>query len=147
VLGTAVPSPIPEDPRSERGRATVRGLLHEYSFCALHVHVEMPDREHAVLMSNHLRPHLPTLIALTANSPYWCERDTGYASWRTLLWSRWPVAGPPPYFRSATHYAELVATMREAEALLDEARQREGTAVGLMDRRTSVPSADMAKDW
>ncbi|GAA3969242.1 glutamate--cysteine ligase [Actinomadura viridis] len=120
VVGDAIPSPLPHGPRQEQGRASVRGLLHEYNLCAVHVHVEMPDRERAVLMSNHLRPHLPALIALTANSPYWAGRDTGYASWRTLLWSRWPVAGPPPHFRSAAHYARLIATLREAGALIDE---------------------------
>nr|WP_289009743.1 glutamate--cysteine ligase [uncultured Thermomonospora sp.] len=119
VLGGAVPSPITEGPRQNRGNATFRGLHHEAAFCALHVHVEMADRERAVRMSNHLRPHLPVLIALGANSPYWCERDTGYASWRTLLWSRWPVAGPPPYLESAEHYDTLVATMQEAGALVD----------------------------
>ncbi|MGW2034691.1 glutamate-cysteine ligase family protein [Streptomyces sp. NPDC001811] len=51
-------------------------------------------------MSNHLRPWLATLTALAANSLYWDGRDTGYASWRTTTWGRWPVAGPPPYFES-----------------------------------------------
>jgi carboxylate-amine ligase len=120
VLGASIPSPITEGPRQDRGNATFRGLHHELSTCALHVHVELPDRERAVLVSNHLRPHLPVLIALAANSPYWDERDTGYASWRTLLWNRWPVAGPPPYFESAAHYDELVATLLEAGALVDD---------------------------
>ena len=50
------------------------------------------------------------LIALTDNSPYWAGRDTGYASWRTMAWHRWPVAGPPPYFTSADHYDELLGS-------------------------------------
>ncbi|WP_119726572.1 carboxylate-amine ligase [Thermomonospora amylolytica] len=120
VLGTPIPSPITEGPRQDRGNATFRGLHHELDLCALHVHVELPDREQAVLVSNHLRPHLPTLVALAANSPFWCERDTGYHSWRTLMWTRWPVAGPPPYFTSAAHYDELVATLLEAGALVDD---------------------------
>jgi carboxylate-amine ligase len=119
VLGDLLPQPITEGPRQERGTATFRGLHDELSICAMHVHVEVPDRERAVLISNHLRPYLPTLIALAANSPYWPERDTGYASWRTLVWSRWPVAGPPPYFTSAAHYDELVATLLEAGGLVD----------------------------
>ncbi|MFI0350675.1 glutamate--cysteine ligase [Actinomadura sp. 9N407] len=120
VLGAAIPSPLVAGPRAELGRAVARGLLDEYAICAVHVHLEMPDREHAVLMSNHLRPYLPVLLALTANSPYWSERDTGYASWRTLLWSRWPVAGPPPYLRSAAHYDGLVEALCEAEAITSE---------------------------
>lgn len=120
VLGQVVPPPITEGPRQDRGIATFRGLHDEQSVCAMHVHVEVPDRERAVLVSNHLRPYLPTIIALAANSPYWAERDTGYASWRTVAWGRWPVAGPPPYFTSAAHYDELVGVLLEAGGLVDK---------------------------
>jgi carboxylate-amine ligase len=120
VLGNVVPPPITEGPRQARGMATFRGLHDEQSVCAMHVHVEVPERDRAVLISNHLRPYLPTLIALAANSPYWAERDTGYASWRTIAWGRWPVAGPPPYFTSAAHYDELVGVLLEAGGLVDK---------------------------
>jgi carboxylate-amine ligase len=120
VLGAFVPPPITEGARQDRGNANFRGLHDEQSICALHVHVETRDREQAVLVSNHLRQYLPTLIALTANSPYWAERDTGYASWRTMNWSRWPVAGPPPRFTSAAHNDELVAIMLAGDGLVDE---------------------------
>lgn len=120
VLGAAVPPPITEGARQDRGTSAFRGLHDEISICAVHVHVEMPDRERAVLVSNHLRQYLPAFIALSANSPYWAERDTGYASWRTMNWCRWPVAGPPPYLTSAAHYDELVATMLAAGGLVDE---------------------------
>jgi carboxylate-amine ligase len=119
VLGDVVPQPITEGPRQARGTEKFRALHDELSLCAMHVHVEMPDRERAVLVSNHLRQYLPTIIALAANSPYWPQRDTGYASWRTIAWTRWPVAGPPPYFSSAAHYDELVATLTEAGGLVD----------------------------
>lgn len=119
VLGRVVPPPMTEGPRQKRGMAIFRGLHDEQSICALHVHVELPERERAVLVSNHLRPYLPLLVALAANSPYWDERDTGYASWRTIAWQRWPVAGPPPYFMSVAHYDEVVAGLQEAGALVD----------------------------
>ncbi|WP_431727236.1 carboxylate-amine ligase [Verrucosispora sp. TAA-831] len=113
------PVPIVEGPRPARGTAMFRGLHDDLAVCALHVHVEMPDREYAVQVSNHLRAHLPLLIALTANSPYWRGRDTGYASWRTVMWSRWPVAGPPPRFTSAAHYAQTVEAATAAGATVD----------------------------
>jgi carboxylate-amine ligase len=119
VLGQVVPPPITRGPRQDRGEAMFRGLHDEVVICAVHVHVEQPDRERAVRISNHLRPHLPVLIALAANSPFWAGRDSGYASRRTLAWHRWPVAGPPPYFESAAHYDTLVATMLDAGALVD----------------------------
>lgn len=120
VLGDAVPPPITQGDRQDRGTATFRGLHDELAICAVHVHVELPEREQALMVSNHLRPYLPTLIALGANSPFWASRDTGYASWRTMIWHRWPVAGPPPYFTSVEHHAALVATLHDAGALVDE---------------------------
>lgn len=119
VLGRAVPPPITEGPRQDRGTATFRGLHDEVAICAVHVHVQEPDRDRAVLIGNHLRQHLPVFVALTANSPYWSERDTGYASWRTVTWGRWPVAGPPPFLRSAREYDDHVEMLLDAGALVD----------------------------
>ncbi|MFJ6166863.1 glutamate--cysteine ligase [Micromonospora orduensis] len=119
VLGCAVPPPITEGPRQDRGTATFRGLHDEVAICAVHVHVQEPDRDRAVLIGNHLRQHLPVFVALTANSPYWSERDTGYASWRTVTWGRWPVAGPPPFLRSAREYDDHVDMLLDAGALVD----------------------------
>ncbi|MDG4763497.1 glutamate--cysteine ligase [Solwaraspora sp. WMMD406] len=119
VLGQVFPPPITTGPRQDQGTATFRGLHDDLGICAVHVHVELPDRDRAVLVSNHLRPHLPVLIALTANSPYWDGRDTGYASWRTVTWGQWPVAGPPPRMRDAAHYDQLVATLLDAGTLVD----------------------------
>jgi carboxylate-amine ligase len=89
--------------------------------CGCHVHVCVPDRDVAVQVSNHLRPWLPTLLALTANSAITGGADTGYASWRHLLWAWWPSAGRPPYFRSARHYDEVVGMLRESGSILDTA--------------------------
>lgn len=119
VLGSVVPPPITDDPRYGVGIANYRALHDEQAVCASQVHVDMPDREQAMLVSNHLRPWLPVLIALMANSPFWAGRDTGYASWRTLTWNKWPVAGPPPYFSSYGEYEALVATLTETGVLVD----------------------------
>ncbi|MFC4586684.1 carboxylate-amine ligase [Sphaerisporangium corydalis] len=119
VLGDVVPPPITDHPRYGVGIANYRALHDEQSICAGHVHVHLPDRERAVLVSNHLRPWLPVLIALMANSPYWAGRDTGYASWRTLSWGKWPVAGPPPYFESLAEFDDVVGALTESGALVD----------------------------
>ncbi|MFI6319963.1 glutamate--cysteine ligase [Nonomuraea sp. NPDC050556] len=119
VLGDVVPPPINEGPRYAEGIANYRALHDEQSICAGHVHVHLPDRELAVLACNHLRPWLPTLIAMMANSPFWAGRDTGYASWRTLSWGKWPVAGPPPYFKDLAAYDDLVAGLTRTGALVD----------------------------
>ncbi|MFB6718507.1 glutamate--cysteine ligase [Kribbella sp. NPDC056345] len=95
-------------------------LAREQGICGCHVHVDVPDKEAAVRVSNHLRPWLPTLLALTANSPIYLGQDTGFASWRWLMWSRWPSAGPPPYLESVEHYEALVAMHVAVGTAMDE---------------------------
>jgi carboxylate-amine ligase len=94
-------------------------LAAEHGVCGCHVHVAVPDRETAVQVSNHLRPWLPVLLALTANSPIHQGVDTGYASWRSVLISRWPCSGAPPYFTSAEHYDAVVDMLVDSGAVLD----------------------------
>ncbi|WP_219468922.1 carboxylate-amine ligase [Nonomuraea rhizosphaerae] len=119
VLGDIVPPPLTDDVRYEQGRVLYRALQDEISICALHVHVDVPDEEHAVYVGNHLRPWLPTLIALAANSPFFVGRDTGYASWRVISWGRWPVSGAPPYFPSFADYELALRALSESGALMD----------------------------
>jgi carboxylate-amine ligase len=59
-------------------------------------------------------------LAITANSPIYLEQDTGFASWRWLMTTRWPCAGPPPYLESLEHYDALVAMHLAAGTLMDE---------------------------
>ncbi|MEV0353441.1 glutamate--cysteine ligase [Nonomuraea sp. NPDC050680] len=119
VLGDVVPSPLSDDVRYEQGRILYRALQDELSICALHVHVDVPDEEQAVYVGNHLRPWLPTLIALAANSPFFVGRDTGYASWRVISWGRWPVSGAPPYFPSYADYELALRALSQSGALMD----------------------------
>ncbi|WP_307542716.1 glutamate--cysteine ligase [Streptomyces sp. V3I8] len=119
VLGQHTPPPLAAGDRYAQSLATFRALDHEQTVCACHVHVEIPDLTTALAVSNHLRSWLPALIALSGNSPYWNGYDTGYDSWRTLTWGRWPVAGPPPYFESAAHYEDLLGRLLSSQTLLD----------------------------
>lgn len=80
----------------------------------------MPSREAAVRVSNRLRPWLPSLLGLSANSAIYRNSDTGHASWRSVLWARWPSAGPPPHFDSVDEYDAVVQMMQQAGAMLDD---------------------------
>ncbi|MFD0803935.1 YbdK family carboxylate-amine ligase, partial [Streptomonospora algeriensis] len=104
--------------------------------CGCHVHVGVPDRDSGVVASNHLRPWLPVLLALSANSPVCSAADTGYASWRQPRWSRWPTAGPPPPLESAEHYETCVASLLESGAALD--RRMLYWDIRLSDRHPTV---------
>lgn len=88
--------------------------------CGCHVHIDMPDREQGVRVINMVRPWLPVLLAVTANSPF-DGVDTGYASWRYQNWSRWPSAGPPPRFASLDEYESIVDSLLRSGAILDRA--------------------------
>lgn len=119
VLGQQTPPPITSGPRYAQSVSTFRALDDEQSVCACHVHVGVPDLTVALDISNHLRPWLPTLTALSANSPFWQARDTGYASWRMVTWWRWPIAGPPPFFESPRHFEDLVDSLVATGSIMD----------------------------
>lgn len=112
--------PITDKPRYREIAEKFGMIAHEQGICGCHVHVAVPSREVAVRVGNRLRPWLPSLLALTANSAIYRSTDTGYASWRSVLWARWPSAGPPPHFDSIDDYDAAVAMMLDAGAILDD---------------------------
>lgn len=79
----------------------------------------MDDREAAVAALPVVGAWLPVLLALSASSPYFDGADTGYASYRSVLWSRWPSAGPVLAFASAAEYDETVAAMVASGTVAD----------------------------
>ena len=119
VLGSAV-LPITDIRRFRTIASRFGYLAGTRGVCAGHVHVGVPDRETAVQVGNYLRPWLPALLALTANSPIHRGVDTGFASWRSIMLSRWPCSGPPPWFASVEHYDAVVEEMVECGVILDE---------------------------
>jgi len=88
--------------------------------CACHVHVGVPSRDLGVQVLARLRPWLAPLLAITANSPIAGGRDTGWASWRHALQSRWPTATPPAAWPDAAAYDAAVRRLIGCGAALDE---------------------------
>lgn len=111
--------PVTDTERYRRIGAAFGMIAHEQGICGCHVHVEVPDRAAAVQVSNWLRPWLPSLLALSANSPVYRNAYSGYASWRSVLWRRWPAAGPPPFFPSPEEYDRTVRMLIDSEVILD----------------------------
>lgn len=109
-----------DNPRYHRMRERFGDLSPGQGLCGTHVHVSIPDPETGVQVLNHLRPWLPLLQAASANSPLSNGRDTGYASWRSVMWERWPTVGPAPYLESHEQYETLVADLVTSGAMLDE---------------------------
>jgi glutamate---cysteine ligase / carboxylate-amine ligase len=88
--------------------------------CAMHVHVDVSDDDEAVRVVDGIRPWLPLLVAIAANSPYWQGRDTGHASWRSQVWSRWPTAGSAQPFGDVGSYRSVSERMLAWGGALDE---------------------------
>ncbi|MET0416247.1 MAG: YbdK family carboxylate-amine ligase, partial [Actinoplanes sp.] len=111
---------VVDKPRYHQMRERFGDLSPGPGMCGTHVHVSVPDDETGVQILNHLRPWLPILQAATANSPFFSGRDTGYASWRSMMWERWPTVGPAPYLESFEQYQTMVADLEASGAMLDE---------------------------
>src|SRR5579875_863046 len=94
-----------------------RLIAREQVVCGLHVHVEAGEGDARIDVMNRVRPWLPVLLALSANSPYWEGRDTRYASFRTMVWKRWPTATVPPVLDGDAAYRRLVDDLQRAEAI------------------------------
>jgi carboxylate-amine ligase len=99
----------------------VYGLMRELArrepTFGLHVHVGVGDPDDAVTLYNRLRSHLPLLLALSANSPYWQGRDSGLASARTPIFQAFPRVGVPRPFDSYEEYVEAIDLLIRCDAI------------------------------
>jgi carboxylate-amine ligase len=137
-------------PRYRDLEASMRMLARREPTMALHVHVGVPSPEDAVRVLNALRRSIPVLLALSANSPYWRSRDSGFASIRTPIFSMFPRVGIPRHFGSYAEYVHVVEELLLCEAVPDpgflwwDARlqPRLGTVeVRIMDSQSRVADA------
>jgi carboxylate-amine ligase len=110
---------VTADPRYEHMRGEYRSLVSEQLICAMQVHVSVADRDLAVAVAHRVAPWLPALLALSASSPYWLGADSGYASYRTLIWRRWPTTGARGGFASAADYDQTVADLVRSGVITD----------------------------
>ncbi|MDP9405950.1 MAG: glutamate--cysteine ligase, partial [Actinomycetota bacterium] len=97
-------------------------LALEQQICGFHVHVCVRDAEAAIAVMDRVRPWLAVVLALTGNSPYWQGLDTGYASYRSVLFDRWPLTGTPPHLGSRGAYDDLVAELVAAGVVPDASK-------------------------
>lgn len=98
---------------------SMRALARREPTFALHVHVGIPTPAGATAALNQMRAHIPLLLALSANSPYWQGRDTGLASARTPLFQAFPRVGIPRVFSSYADWTRSVDLLIASRALPD----------------------------
>jgi len=126
---------------------SMRELARREPTFALHVHIGVVSSDAAITLYNRLRAHLPLLLALSVNSPFWQGRDTGLASIRTPLFQAFPRTGIPRRFADYEDYAETVDVMLRCGAFPEPTflwwdvrpQPRLGTVeVRIFDAQTSV---------
>ena len=123
VTGT---SPLPgratptDDQRYDRMNAAFAVVARQQLSCGMHVHVAVGSRAEGVAVLDRIRPWLSVLAALSANSPFSAGQDTGYASYRTVLWGQWPTAGATDAFGNEAGYERVIAALIASGAALDD---------------------------
>jgi carboxylate-amine ligase len=127
VAAGAVPLSVPEEmqvtqtARYRQMLADYQLLAREQLICGTQVHVGVADRDESVVVANRVSAYVPTLLALSASSPFWSDgSDTGYSSVRTLVWQRWPTTGLAAPVSSAAEYDKLVAELVASGAITDD---------------------------
>ena len=126
VAAGAVPLSVPAEmqvtqtARYRQMLADYQLLAREQLICGTQVHVGIDDRDESVVVANRVAPYLPTLLALSASSPFWADgSDTGYSSGRTLVWQRWPTTGLAAPVSSAAEYDKLVSELVASGVITD----------------------------
>lgn len=122
AVGTSPVPAIPAvsaDPRYLSLLSTFRQVAGDQLINGCHVHVDVSSRAEAVAVVDRIQPWLPVLRAISSNSPFWHGRDSGYASYRSLVWGRWPSAGPTEPFGSPEAYEQAVEALLATGAVVD----------------------------
>ena len=110
---------ITPNERYERLERDFQQIAREQLICGCHVHVCIPDRERCIEVMDRVRGWLPTLLALSANSPFWAGLDTGYSSYRAEVFSRFPATGIPTRMGSRAGYDAVVEDLEAVGAVDD----------------------------
>jgi carboxylate-amine ligase len=99
---------ITPDPRYDEIIDEMRDVARGNLIFGLHVHVGIENRNEGIEIMNAVRYFLPHIYALSTNSPFWCGRNTGFKSYRSKVFDKFPRTGIPDYFSSAAEYDEYV---------------------------------------
>jgi carboxylate-amine ligase len=88
--------------------------------CGFHVHTFVESPEEGVAVLDRIRDKLAVLTALSANSPFWNGLPTGFESYRTQAWNRWPTSGPAGIYGTHSAYRRVVTRLLDSGVMLDE---------------------------
>ncbi len=98
---------INSDPRYESFEDEFQILIRNFLISGLHVHIGVDNKKDALVAYNSVINYIPIFLALSANSPFFHNEDTGLSSYRTKVFDKLPRAGIPEYFKSYKEYKSV----------------------------------------
>jgi carboxylate-amine ligase len=141
---------VSSGPRYEAVYGSMRELARREPTFGLHVHVGVRGPAEGIRLFNRMRTHLPLLLALSVNSPFWQGRDTGLASARTPLFQAFPRVGTPRAFVDYEDWVRAVDVLISCDAFPEPTflwwdvrpQPRFGTVeIRIMDAQTTAGEA------
>jgi carboxylate-amine ligase len=99
--------------------SALRFVARQELIFGVHVHVGIDDPDKAIHVANGMRVHMPILLGLSANSPFWRADATGLASTRTPIFRAFPRVGIPPAYKSWADYEQRIEFMVKARVIED----------------------------
>ncbi|MGA0558645.1 carboxylate-amine ligase [Larkinella sp. VNQ87] len=99
---------ITDNERYDKLIDEMRDVARSNLIFGLHVHVGIESRNEGLHIMNAVRYFLPHVYALSTNSPFWCGRNTGFKSYRSKVFDKFPRTGIPDYFASASEYDDYI---------------------------------------
>src|SRR5437763_2336327 len=106
-------------PRSRDLVSALRFVARQELIFGVHVHVGVDDPDKAIHVANGMRVHVPVLLGLSANSPFWRADSTGLASTRTPIFRAFPRVGIPPTYKDWEDYSKRIEFMVRARVIED----------------------------
>ena len=108
---------VSSEPRYRALADSFQETLRRQLTFGLHVHVGVESADAAIKICDRMRDHLPVLLALSANSPFWCGRATGLQSHRIEVMGSLPLGGIPPRLGDWDSYGKLVDELIASELI------------------------------
>ena len=99
--------------------SALRFVARQEIIFGLHVHVGLDDADKAIHVANGMRVHVPLLLALSANSPFWRADETGLASTRMPIFRAFPRVGIPPYYEDWADFDRRICFMVDTGVIED----------------------------
>ena len=108
---------VTPSPRYTKFLERMQWPVHRLIISGLHVHIGVESGEKAIAITNGMTRYIPTLIGLSANSPFFDKELTGLVSTRTKIFEGLPTAGLPPILKNYSEFQKFMRTLQKADSI------------------------------